>query len=178
MLNRLIWFWRSDRLGPDIFLTHLLLFSRRLARWLCEKKFNTFGENSEFRPYAYAIFPSRISIGNNVVVRPGSMLFAVDDPAGTIVLEDDVIMGSGVHFYVSNHKFDRTDISIQYQGHHQPKEIRVKKGAWIGANAIILNGVTIGENAVVGAGAIVTKDVEPFTIVGGNPARLIRKISE
>jgi len=177
MLQRLKWYWQCDRLGPDIFLTHFLLFSRRLGRWLCERKFKSFGENSEFRPYAYAIFPSRISIGSNIVVRPGTMLFADEDPAGTIVLEDDVIMGSGIHFYVNNHKFDRTDIPIQYQGYHPPKELRVKKGAWIGANAIILSGVTIGENAVVSAGAIVTKDVAPYTVVGGNPARVIRKLS-
>ena len=114
---------------------------------------------------------------DNVTVRPGSMLFADEDPLGTIVLEDDVMMGPGVHFYVNNHKFERTDMPILYQGFQPSNEIRVKKGAWIGANAIILSGVTIGENAVVGAASIVTKDVEPFHVVAGNPARIIRKIT-
>ena len=177
MLQRLAWYWGCDRLGPDIFLTHFLLFSRRLSGWLCRKKFKAFGKGAEFRPYAYAIFPSKISIGNNVVIRPGTMLFADGEPEGTIVLEDDVILGAGIHFYVNNHKFDRGDVPIQYQGYYPSKGVQVNKGAWIGANAVILPGVTIGRNAVVGTGAIVTKDVEPFTVVGGNPARLIRKIS-
>ncbi len=56
--------------------------------------------------------------------------------------------------------------------------IVIKRGAWIGAKAIVLKGVTIGEGAVVGAGSVVTKDVTPFTVVAGNPARLISVIDD
>lgn len=56
--------------------------------------------------------------------------------------------------------------------------IRVNRGAWIGARAIIMKGVTIGEGAVVGMGSVVTKDVPAWTIVAGNPARVIREIPE
>jgi acetyltransferase-like isoleucine patch superfamily enzyme len=104
------------------------------------------------------------------------MLFADEMEEGNIVIEDDVAIGAGVHFYVNDHRFDRIDIPIKYQGYYPSAEIRVCKGAWIGANAIILLGVTIGENAVVGAGSIVTMDVKPFTVVAGNPARLIKTI--
>lgn len=58
------------------------------------------------------------------------------------------------------------------------KPIRICKGAWIGARSIVLKGVTIGEGSVVGAGSVVTKDVPAWTIVAGNPARVIREIPE
>ena len=56
--------------------------------------------------------------------------------------------------------------------------VRIGDKAWIGFNAIILKGVTVGEGAIVAAGAVVTKDVPPYTIVAGNPARVIRTLSE
>jgi acetyltransferase-like isoleucine patch superfamily enzyme len=56
--------------------------------------------------------------------------------------------------------------------------IRIGNKAWIGFNVIILKGITIGEGAVIGAGSVVTKDVEPFTVVAGNPAKIIKKITE
>ena len=54
--------------------------------------------------------------------------------------------------------------------------VKIEDDCWIGAGAIILNGITIGKGSVVGAGAVVTKDIEPYTIVGGNPARKIRDL--
>ena len=56
--------------------------------------------------------------------------------------------------------------------------VRIRRGAWIGARAIVLKGVTVGVGSVVGAGAVVTKDVPDWTIVAGNPARVIREIPE
>lgn len=106
------------------------------------------------------------------------MLFADDTESGYLVIENDVLIGAGVHFYVSNHAFDRTDLPIKYQGHYPSRPIKVCNGAWIGASSIILNGVTIGQNAVVGAGSIVTKDVEPYTVVAGNPAHKIKDIGK
>jgi len=173
MFRRLLWYWRCDRLGPDIPLTHILLHFPSTMRWICRRKFKHFGENAEMRPFAYAVCASRISIGKNVKIHPGTMLFAEN---GQIVIEDDVAIGSGVHFYVSNHKFDRRDIPIRYQGHYPAKTIHICRGAWIGSNAIILPGVTIGVNSVVGAGAVITKDVNDYTVVGGVPARVIRRI--
>jgi acetyltransferase-like isoleucine patch superfamily enzyme len=173
----LLWFFHCDRLGPDIPSTHVLLFFPELSRWVCKKKFKHFGENSEFRPYAYAICPSNISIGDNVVIRPGTMLFAVPGENGSVIIDNDVLIGSNVHFYVINHRYEDPSLPIVKQGHNEPHTIRVSMGAWIGANVTILAGVTIGTNAVVAAGSVVTKDVEPFSMVGGVPAKLIRRIS-
>ena len=176
MLKRLFWYWQADRLGPDMLTTHPLLFFKKLSWWLCKRKFKSFGEGSEFRPFAYAVSTSNISLEKNVIIRPGTMLFADNTESGYIIIEDDVEIGAGTHFYVNNHAFDRTDIPIKYQGYYPSKPIKVCSGAWIGANAVILCGVTIGRNAVVGAGSIVTKDVEPYTVVVGNPARKIKSI--
>ncbi len=172
-------FWKNtDRLGPDIAGTHYRLYFKNSGRNLCKKKFKKFGKGAEFRPGAYAFGCSKISLGDNVVIRPATMLFADIRPNGAeIVIEDNVLIGSGVHFYVTNHRFDDKTKPIIFQGHHDSKPIKVKTGSWIGANAVILPGVTIGQNAVIGAGSIVTKDIPDFSIAVGNPAKVIKSIS-
>lgn len=174
-----IHFWqKADRIGPDIPYTHWRLHFKSTMLKLCKEKFQYFDDTAEFRPGAYAICCSKISLGKRVVVRPTTMLFAdpLEGGAG-IIIEDDVMMGSGVHLYVNNHRFDNPDIPIIDQGHYVSQEIVLKRGCWLGANVIVLPGVTIGENAVVGAGSIVTRDVEPFTVAAGNPAKIIKKLS-
>ena len=172
--NKYLFCKDADRLGPDMPFTHWKLHFSSSMKKICKKKFKYFSSTSDFRAGAYAIHCSNISLGENVVVRPGSMIFA-DEFAG-IVIEDNVMMGSGVHFYVNNHKFERKDIPLIEQGYYPSENIVVKQGAWIGANAIILPGVTIGENAVVGAGSIVTKSIAPYSIAAGSPARVIKLI--
>ncbi|MBK9161519.1 MAG: acyltransferase [Nitrosomonadales bacterium] len=173
-------FWKdADRLGPDIPYTHWRLHFKSTMLALCRDKFSHFGEGAEFRPGAYAICCSKISLGRRVIIRPGSMLFA-DSRANdaSIVIGDDVMLGSGVHIYVHNHRFDDPDKPIIDQGFHASKPVVLKKGCWVGANTTVLPGVTIGENAVVGAGSVVTKDVPDRTVAVGNPARVVRKIGK
>lgn len=165
----------SDRLGPDMPFTHWKLYFKSTMTSICRRKFKIFGENADFRAGAYAIHTLNISLGKNVVIRPTSMLFA--DSYAEIAIEDNVMLGSGVHCYVSNHRFDRRDIPLIEQGHYKSKSVLIKAGAWVGANTIILPGVTIGINAVVGAGSIVTKDVNDYTVVAGNPAKVISMVA-
>jgi len=136
----------------------------------------SFGEKSEFRPFAFAIFAHNVSIGNNVVIRPGTILNAGPEEGAILTIEDDVAIGPGVHMYCTHHRYERTDIPIIKQGYWPSSPIRIERGAWIGANVIILGGVTIGKNAIVSAGAVVNKDVAPYSVVGGVPARLIKDI--
>jgi len=103
------------------------------------------------------------------------MIFADETENGTVSIGDDVLLGAGVQFHVSNHRYDNVALPISEQGYSKAKEIRVHNGAWIGTNSILL-GVTIGRNAVVGAGSVVTKDVEAYSVVGGVPAKEIKKI--
>lgn len=164
-----------DRIGPDILFTHWMLHFRTSMLRLCKKKFMYFDNTAEIRPGVYIDFCSRIKIGKNVVLRPSTMLFG--NPTTIIELQDNVMLGAGVHIYTDNHAFNRLDIPIIEQGHNQYKNVVLKNGCWIGANSIILTGVTIGKNSVVGAGSIVTKDVPDFTVVAGNPAKIIRTIN-
>jgi acetyltransferase-like isoleucine patch superfamily enzyme len=171
-------FWnKADRIGPDIPLTHWRLHFKSTMRQLCSNKFLKFGIDSEFRAGAYAICCSKISLGNRVIIRPGTMLFADPRPEGAgITIEDDAMLGSGVHIYVANHRYEKSDVSIIEQGHSSSRGVFIGRGAWIGAGVIILPGVKIGRNSVIGAGSVVMNDVQDFTIAAGNPAIAIRRI--
>lgn len=181
ILDRIRYWRNADRIGPDILLTHWRLYFKSTMRELCVKKFKSFAEGAEFRPGAYAEACSKISIGNNVVIRPGTFLFA--DPTecgGGIVIEDQVLIGAGVHFYTNNHEFSDINKTIFEQGYPKPTSsdsITVRRGCWIGANAIILPGVEVGENAVIGAGTVVTKSVPPRVVFAGNPGKIIRDLN-
>ena len=173
-------FWKeADRIGPDVPYTHWRLHFKSTMLKLCKSKFKYFDDTADFRPGAYAICCSKISLGKRVVVRPSTMFFADPREGGAgIIIEDDVMMGSGVHLYVNNHRFDNPDIPIIDQGHYVSQPIVLKNGCWLGANVIVLPGVTIGENSVVGAGSLVIKNIPPKTLAAGNPAKVIRNIGE
>lgn len=93
---------------------------------------------------------------------------------GGLDIGDDVMIGPNVSLITSGHPVEpsrRHDAVVA-------RPIVIGNNVWIGAGATIISGVTIGENSVVGAGAVVTRDVPPNTLVGGNPARIIRSIAE
>lgn len=96
-----------------------------------------------------------------------------------VTIEDEVFIGHGVMFI--NDKYPRATTAegaVQTETDWQVVPTLVKRRASIGSNATVLCGVTIGESAIVGAGSVVTQDVPPYTIVAGNPARVIRKIAD
>jgi len=157
-------------------LTHWMLYFKMAGRFLCKRRFGQFDASSEFRPGAYAVFCSNIKIGKNIVIRPQSMLFAAPGTEAGIVIEDDVLLGAGVHIYVTKHKFSDSSVPIIKQGYEMSRGVLIKSGSWIGANSVILPGVTIGKNSVIGAGSVVTKSVPEFVVAAGNPCRIIRKI--
>jgi acetyltransferase-like isoleucine patch superfamily enzyme len=90
---------------------------------------------------------------------------------GGITIEDNVLLAPKVSLLSEGHPLSRENRHSLTVGH-----IHIKKNAWIGANATILQGVTVGENSVVAAGAVVSKDVPDNVIVGGIPARIIKEI--
>lgn len=121
-------------------------------------------------PYVYMNFPQRIYIGYNVFINRNVNVVARDN----IIIGDNVMIGPNTVINSGSHKFDNTTELIRNQG-HKKAPIKIGNNVFIGGNVFILPGVTIGEGAVIGAGAIVTKDVEAFTVVAGNPARIIKR---
>ena len=95
-----------------------------------------------------------------------------------VTIGDDVVMGPDVVIMTNHHAFDNLDLSINQQGKLPIKPVVIGNDVWIGTRAIIMPGVNIGDQAVVGAGSVVTGDVPARSIVGGAPARFIRMRGE
>jgi len=120
-----------------------------------------------FAPF-YTNFGRFTQIGRNVFINHACSFLDM----GGITIEDHVLLGPKVNLITENHPLDPADRRSLIC-----KPIVIKRNAWIGAAATILPGVTVGENAVVAAGAVVAKDVPANTIVGGVPAKIIKAIS-
>lgn len=93
---------------------------------------------------------------------------------GNVSIGNHVMMGPEVLIYTQNHLFERTDIPMDSQGFAEEKPVIIRDDVWIGARVIILPGVTIGTGSVIGAGAVVTKDIPAYSVVAGNPAKVVR----
>lgn len=94
---------------------------------------------------------------------------------GPIAIGDNVMMAPEVVIYTKNHQIARTDLPMNLQGESLPAPVVIKDDVWIGRRCMIMPGVTIGEGSVIAAGAIVTKDIPPYSIAGGVPAKVIKK---
>ena|SRR5437868_3551554 len=119
-----------------------------------------------FAPF-FTNFGRFIQIGKNVFINHACSFLDM----GGITIEDEVLLGPKVNLITENHPFDPANRRALIC-----KPIVIKRKAWIGAAATILPGVTIGENSIIAAGAVVTKDVPDNTIVGGVPAKIIKEL--
>lgn len=148
-------------------LNHTMPNTEKYNALLKELFGDKLGENSRvMAPIAGAAF-DRIKIGSNVFINSNSLLMA----RGGITIEDDVMLAANVQLLSNNHdEYDRQVLTC--------KPIHIKKGAWIGAGASILPGVTIGKYAIVGAGAIVTKDVGDYEVAVGIPAKVVKTLDK
>lgn len=96
-----------------------------------------------------------------------------------LTINNDVMIGEYLSILGGGHVFSRTDIPMRLQGQLPKTELIIEDDVWIGAHVIITSGCTrIGKGSIIGAGSVVTKDVETYTIVGGNPAHIIKKRKE
>ena len=111
-----------------------------------------------------------ISVGRNVFINQNCTFYDL----GGLDIADDVMIGPNVSIITSGHPIG----SFQRRAFVIAKPIVIERNVWIAAGATIIGGVTVGENSVVAAGSVVTKDVPPNTFAGGNPARVIRSIDD
>ncbi|MCR9016241.1 acyltransferase [Aquiflexum gelatinilyticum] len=110
-----------------------------------------------------------LKVGNNSSIGP----YAYIGCSGYIEIGDNVMMSPRVSIYSENHNFSETTLPMIEQGVTR-SFVKIEDDCWLAANSVILAGVTVGKGSVVAAGSIVTKDVPPYSIVAGNPARIIK----
>ena len=141
-----------------------------------------------------ALREGRLEIGEGVLLEPGVWITApgaarVRIGAGSFLNRDVMVAAQelveiGEHCMLANgcfvsdasHRFDDPELPITWQGFESKGPTRIGDNCWLGANVVVTSGVTIGERCVIGANSVVTRDIAPFSIAAGAPARVLRSI--
>jgi len=156
--------FRAQRLSPALNASTTIDEMRQRLSEIIDSEIEK--STTVFVPF-YTNFGKHIKLGKNVFINHACTFLDL----GGITIEDDVQIGPKVNLITENHPIDPAK-----RKHLDLKAILIRRNAWIGAGATILPGVTVGENSIVAAGAVVNKDVPENTIVGGIPAKVIRTI--
>lgn len=144
--------------------------SRSFRRWCCKHMFDECGEKLNVEKGAYFGSGKDVKVGNAVGLGKNFTLHNC-----ILSIDDYLMMGEDVMFLGGGHEFGRTDIPMGKQGAKKKTPLHIAGDVWIGARVIVLPGCRrIGHGAIIGAGSVVTKDVPDYSIVGGNPAKVIR----
>jgi acetyltransferase-like isoleucine patch superfamily enzyme len=157
--------FRAQRLSPALNASTTIYEMRERLSEIIDSKIDK--STTVFVPF-YTNFGKHIKIGKNVFINHACSFLDL----GGITIEDDVLIGPRVNLTTENHPVDPSK-----RKYLDLKSIHIKRNAWIGAGATILPGVTIGENSIVAAGAVVNKDVPRNSIVGGIPAKFLKSIT-
>ncbi|MCK4788980.1 MAG: glycosyltransferase [Desulfobacteraceae bacterium] len=148
------------------------LWAWPVRRFICRRIFKYAGKKINVEKGAYFGDGSEIEIGDYSGIGVNCQTY------GPIKIGNDVMMGPEVVILTENHRFDQLDIPMRKQGRSFLEPVTICDDVWVGTRVIILPGVTVNHGAVIGAGAIVTKDVPEYAIVAGNPAKIMRKRTE
>lgn len=145
-------------------------------RYLCHWILQTLAKGSPHPGISVKLQRIRgVNIGEHVYLGPGTNL---DDLYPSLItIEDYVSIGMNSMIFTHSNPTNSIDIKKYYYSREVATTI-IRRGAWIAPGSTILAGITIGENSIVGAGSVVIKDVDPYTIVGGNPAKIIKKLDK
>jgi maltose O-acetyltransferase len=142
--------------------------SKRIRRLACQNIFKAAGKNINVERGAHFGSGAHIEIGDNSGI--GKYCQVPDN----IKIGNDVMMGPEVLVFARNHHHEDLTIPMRLQGARESPPVTIGDDTWIGARVIILPGVNIGHGVIVGAGSVVTKDVPPYAICAGNPARVLK----
>ncbi len=143
-------------------------FAKKLRYFLCKRLFRECGKDVNVEHGADFGFGKMITIGDRSDIGICSWIRA------DLTIGKYVMMGPCVSIYGRYHNYDRTDIPMMDQGMGDFGPIVIEDDVWIGTNVIILRNVKIGKGAIIGAGSVVTKDIPSYSIVAGNPAKVIK----
>ena len=141
---------------------------KRLRYFACKRIFKKCGKNVNIERLAKFGSGLDIEIGDNSGL--GINCFV---PSNTII-GNDVMMGPNCYILPHNHCFDRTDIPMWKQGFQEKKQTVIGNDVWIGRDVLIMPGRKIADGSIIAGGCVLTKDFPEYSIVGGNPSRLIR----
>lgn len=145
---------------------------KRVLRAVMKPLFRRCGKNVWFDPDDFLAY-DKISIGNDVFIGPGAQLQTITE----ISIGNQVMFGPNVTILGGNHNTELSGIPmfhIKQKREFDDQPVFIEDDVWIGSRAILLKGVRIGRGAVVGAGSVVTKNVPPYAVVVGNPARVVK----
>lgn len=112
--------------------------------------------------------------GDGIIIGDNSGLGVNCDVRGPLEMGTNIMMGPDVVIMTSVHDTTRTDIPMNQQGHLPKQKVTIGDDVWIGARVIILPGVNVGKGSIIGAGAVVTKDIQEYSVVAGVPAKVIK----
>jgi acetyltransferase-like isoleucine patch superfamily enzyme len=149
------------------------------------------GRDVEIDPRAFIARGGPVTLGEQTVIRAGAMLlpssgsisigkrtsvnqYAIINGEGGVTIGNSVMVAAFVGMFAGNHNFADIAVPISEQGTNSKGGIQIEDDVWIGAHAVILDGVRIGKGSVIGAGAIVTRDVPAYSVMMGVPARRVR----
>lgn len=127
------------------------------------------GPGLDFRPPIYLEYRERVRFGTNVFINANLMILG----SGEVTIGNNALIGPEARFYTVNHAFD---VETRREGWERAFPIVLEDDVWLGGSVVICPGVTIGRGSVVAAGSVVTKDVPPMSVVGGNPARVLKTL--
>lgn len=136
---------------------------------LCQKIFGKIGKNFWIQPPFFCDYGVNISCGDNVFLNFNCVFLDV----AKIIIGSNTMFGPNVQIYTATHPLDW---KTRRDGLELGKTITIGEHVWVGGSAILCPGIKIGDRSVIAAGSVVTKDVPPDTLVGGNPAKILKSI--
>jgi acetyltransferase-like isoleucine patch superfamily enzyme len=134
----------------------------------------TIGEGTLLEPGVWLTAPgdARMTIGSGVFLNLGVMVAAHE----LVEIGDHCMLANGCFVSDASHRYDDPEKPVTWQGFQSKGPTRIGENCWLGANVVVGSGVSIGQRCVIGANSVVTKDIEPFTVAAGAPARPLRKV--